>query len=235
MKKLIPTYEKKLDNLLIYNGRARGLSSWRKEFKKVWRKCEKTSIRDPDDPKYAPDPSRWVCTCPSFVKSRFLICKHLVQGVHPISPRFFQQASHYRTTPFWQHPDLQPLLVAMNSTANHERTQDIEVEFDGDGDYEIDEEDCGYILTSQTFDERLDQRIAMMHDFIGALEHQRQFRDTRFLAQLEQRGTSFFHFIEECQELERRTNSSRLPLPNTWGKGNVMFFRTRPLTREKST
>jgi len=36
--KLAPTYYRKLDQLLKETGRYRELSSWRKEFKKIWRK-----------------------------------------------------------------------------------------------------------------------------------------------------------------------------------------------------
>ncbi|KAF8588750.1 hypothetical protein K439DRAFT_1533549 [Ramaria rubella] len=109
MTKLIPPYHKKLDELLTYKGCFHGLPSWRKAFKREWRQCEKKLVQDPENPKYTPDPWRWVCTCPSFVKSRFLICKHLVQEVHPVPPHFFLQASHKCTTLFWEHPDLRIL------------------------------------------------------------------------------------------------------------------------------
>lgn len=51
---------------------------------------------------------RWVCTCPYFVTSRFLVCKHLVQSVGPVPAIFYLQVKRNRTTPFWLHPILQP-------------------------------------------------------------------------------------------------------------------------------
>ncbi|KAF8572630.1 hypothetical protein K439DRAFT_1263259, partial [Ramaria rubella] len=77
--------------------------------------------------------------------------------------------------------------------------------------------------------EALDCHLDIMWDFIDALEHQQQFRDPCFLSQFEQRRASFFHFVEQCQDLERCTNSTRSRRPNTWeGNGNTMFYRTRP-------
>jgi len=86
--------------------RYRELPCWRKQFKRDWKKLVGTPIPLPLNPKYKPDSHRWVCTCPSFVRSRFLLCKHLVQAVRPVPPIFFLEVKRNRTTPFWQHPGL---------------------------------------------------------------------------------------------------------------------------------
>jgi len=65
-------------------------------------KDQNTDLHD----KYRPDPQRWVCTCPHFVVSRFLICKHLVQSVCPVNPEFFFEVERNRSTPFYSHPGL---------------------------------------------------------------------------------------------------------------------------------
>ena len=42
--------------------------------------------------KYHPNTERFMCTCPQFIVSRFLICKHLVQSFQPIKgPLTFHQ------------------------------------------------------------------------------------------------------------------------------------------------
>ncbi|KAJ3779891.1 hypothetical protein GGU10DRAFT_397907 [Lentinula aff. detonsa] len=70
-------------------------SSWRKIFKKEWKRCETAPISDPNERtiesniEYRPDVKQWVCTCPYLAKSRFLVCKHLVQLVEQVPPRFF--------------------------------------------------------------------------------------------------------------------------------------------------
>jgi len=72
-------HKPRLDLLLLNNtGRYRELPSWRKAFKREWKKLAKTPIEMPIKPKYQPDIVRWVCICPYFVTSRFLVCKHLV-------------------------------------------------------------------------------------------------------------------------------------------------------------
>ncbi|KAI6009544.1 hypothetical protein F5J12DRAFT_905073 [Pisolithus orientalis] len=69
------------------------LSSWQKQFKNEWQWASTTSITLPLNLKYQPDTQKWVCTCPQFVKSQFLICKCLVQVTHPVSPIFFLERS----------------------------------------------------------------------------------------------------------------------------------------------
>ncbi|KAI6042139.1 hypothetical protein EDC04DRAFT_2564610 [Pisolithus marmoratus] len=89
----MPTYHNKLDHLLSDTGRFHELSSWQKKFKSQWQQASMTSITLPLSPKYHPDTHKWVCTCPQFIKSRFLVCKHLVQAMHPVSPTFFLEVA----------------------------------------------------------------------------------------------------------------------------------------------
>jgi len=95
-----------------------------------------TPITLPLNSKYRPDPKAWVCTCPYFVKSRFLVCKHLIQSVPTMPPTFFLEVTRHRTTPFWCHPALQPT----ESGQNPQTSISVEVEFSG-GDCEHEEED----------------------------------------------------------------------------------------------
>jgi hypothetical protein len=89
MVKLAPTYYRKLDLAFVDIGQYRELPAWRKDFKAAWKKAKKTAITIPLNKKYHPDPHQWVCTCPQFIVDHFLICKHLVQSVHPVHPVFF--------------------------------------------------------------------------------------------------------------------------------------------------
>jgi hypothetical protein len=109
VKKLAPIYDRKLDVMLVGTGRYRELPSWRKTFKRVWKKAMDTPISIPLNDRYRPDPDRWVCTCLKFLTSRFLLCKHLVQAVKPVPPHFFMEVNRNQTTPFWTHKTLIPL------------------------------------------------------------------------------------------------------------------------------
>jgi hypothetical protein len=59
-----------------------------------WKKLVNAIITTPVNDKYRPDPKRWVCICPAFVRSRFLICKQLIQAVQPV---VFPQVERNRT------------------------------------------------------------------------------------------------------------------------------------------
>ena len=85
------------------------LPLWRKHFKWVWRKGEKTPITLPLNEKYCPGPFKWVCTCPQFHRHHCLLCKHLIQSLYPVNPVFFLEVKWRCTAPFWSHSTLIPL------------------------------------------------------------------------------------------------------------------------------
>ena len=80
-------------------GHYRKLPAWWQAFKHDWRYAEKTLIPLHVNPKYWPDPHKWVCACLHFSKSQFLICKHLVQSVSLVPLHFFRSLS-LSDTPF---------------------------------------------------------------------------------------------------------------------------------------
>ena len=240
--KLAPTYYRKLETLLIDTGRYRELSSWRKAFKKEWLKSAKTPITTPLNPKYKPNPVAWVCTCPNFSTSRFLICKHLVQSVHPVLPIFFLEVTRNRTTPFWHHKQLVPLdrdqgrvCEAENDISNADednlegRTLSGEAEeSDDENNREIVDTDNG--STRLTLAEQFRNHIDLLRDFCDGLEYQVQFSDPRMLEVMERDGSSMFRLARNCLSRERRLNSTRGSSPTTWERGttNAMYYRARP-------
>ena len=136
--KLAPTYYRKLDMMLNDIGRFRELPTWRKEFKRAWKIAMKTPITMPMNEKYRPDVKRFVCTCPHFVVSRFLLCKHLVQQFHSVDPKFFLEVTRNRCSPFWSHPSLKPLantedIMEEGALAATQGAGDGDGDGDGDG------------------------------------------------------------------------------------------------------
>ena len=94
------------------------------------------------------DTIQWVFTCPQFIVNHFLICKHLVQAVHPIPPVFFHQVKQNHTLPFWTHPSLLPLSY------NH---------------IEVTEQAASASVPSNT-SESLDKQLALPeHDLMGPM------------------------------------------------------------------
>ncbi|KAL3688896.1 hypothetical protein R1sor_015205 [Riccia sorocarpa] len=58
--------------------RGREFPVWWRKFKRTWRKL---LIRDHSEVGfYRTDLTRWSCSCPAFVKAKYLLCKHLVRG-----------------------------------------------------------------------------------------------------------------------------------------------------------
>ncbi|KAG1844106.1 hypothetical protein C8R48DRAFT_618263, partial [Suillus tomentosus] len=184
--------------------RFRELSSWRKSFKSKWQRALETPITMPMNAKYRPDVGKWVCTCPYFVKSRFLVCKHLVQDVHTVSPVFFLEVQRNRTLPFWENEEAEDEFV--DTAAGR--------------------------MDTRTFQERFEAHIKNFRDFCDGLQYQIQFNDHRMLNAVEREGASFIRLMENCLGRERRENSSRQRSPTTWERetSNAMFYRTRPLS-----
>jgi hypothetical protein len=73
VEKLAPIYYRKLDQIMNDTGRYRELPCWHKPFKCEWKKLTKTPITLPLNSKYRLDSNAWVCTCPYFVTSQFLL------------------------------------------------------------------------------------------------------------------------------------------------------------------
>ena len=72
-------------------------------------------------------------SAPAFAKSRYLICKHLVQAVHHVPSMFFNHVSRECTFPVWRHPDLCPLASPAAGDAQELVGSSAKVVFDGRG------------------------------------------------------------------------------------------------------
>lgn len=250
--KLAPSYSKKLDHLLHDTGRFRELSSWRKSFKSEWQRALETPITMPMNAKYRPNVGKWVCTCPHFVKSRFLVCKHLVQDVHIVSPVFFLEVQRNQTLPFWSHPSLVPLRDSLPPDSTVQQTLQYSVRGGEDAhenptgvegnifDRENEEAEDEFVDTAagrmdtRTFQERFEAHIKNLRDFCDGLQYQIQFNDHRMLNAVEREGASFIRLMENCLGREKRENSSRQRSPTTWERetSNAMFYRTRAINRQ---
>jgi hypothetical protein len=259
VEKLAPTYHSKLD-ALEGNGRHCNRASWRKAMKREFRRCARAHLGcDAEDSLYVSDPHRWICTCPHFATSRFLVCKHLVQACEPIDPRFFWIVpARNRVAPFWRHPLLVPkgghrepfTSLADTEKCSYKRAchgRGTEAGEDTDSDKEEDEEDeddaddgdnkpDGPIDLMATYD---DGYIEARHELLyllAVLDHNAQFRDRRFLELVRARMSGASRLVNQLQEVQAHTDSTREDLrPSTWGRnGLVRFLGFRTLSRERA-
>lgn len=243
VKKLVPHYERKLNLLLNNTGQYCELPSWHKAFKCEWKKLAKTPIEMPINLKYWPDIVQWVCTCPYFVTSCFLVCKHLVQSLGPIPTTFYLQVKGNWTTPFWLHLILQPqgyhptvvsgndggsLMVDNNTLNQNIRTEDSEDEEDS----LIDMEPGLAARDQRSFCKQFSNHISTIWDFCDSLEYQLKFEDHWILETLEREGASFLWLMQSCLSWEHCMNLTRGTLLTTWEMGmetaSAMFYQTRP-------
>lgn len=90
--RLIPHQKRKLQQMLA----GREPADWRKSFKAEW----KNLVQQPIANQYAMNLENWVCACPYFLTSRFMICKHLIQAKGSMDSQFFLSVKRNRTCPF---------------------------------------------------------------------------------------------------------------------------------------
>ncbi|THV07112.1 hypothetical protein K435DRAFT_825684 [Dendrothele bispora CBS 962.96] len=253
MVKLAPSYYRRLDLIQRPVGRGyRNLSSWRQ-------------ITYPLNPKYKPNVHRWVCTCPYFAKSRFLVCKHLVQMVKEVPVTFFHEVTRNRTSPIWSHPSLKPKhqldtemlsygQVGIPTSSPTSPTSSLPSSptsspalnptglpaADSDDDENDDDVDMAFIpshIPIGTFEQRLTGWIYKVRNFGHLLEYQKQFRDSRMLDVLDREGARFERLIDDCLAVETRENHNRGDRARTWdtARANAMYFRSRPRRSENPT
>ena len=189
---------------------------------------------------YEPKVEEWVCTCPAFTISRFLVCKHLVQRMHKVPLTFFLEAVRFREPPFWRHETLRPLeeyrsdslAVATQPVEGKDDDPDLEAEVDdenegGSVDEEDEEEEVGtYQHDGRTFEEAFTDEIKLIEEFTVGLKHQTQFRDGWLLNTLQQEGAGFLRFAKACMDKEKRMNSTRGSTVSMWERSTsaVMFY-----------
>ncbi|KAJ7221329.1 hypothetical protein GGX14DRAFT_353383, partial [Mycena pura] len=224
--------------------RLEDLPSWRKMFMHQWRAMETHSMAllARISHTYRPSTTDWVCSCPAFHLSRFLICKHLIQA--KISIRAFGTANsckRNRTTPFWKHSELIPLEAEVPA-ANGADSDGDEDCWDGEmlppDDEDLPEnDDIEWETRAATYDEIMHKRIKQLKRMTAGLEHQLQFRDQRFADTLERKGASgsFFRLVEACLNKKDRATNNRVVAPRTWESSDAMFYRPLPRVADRNT
>lgn len=130
----VPRLMKKMVNIISGDIRL-ARSSWRKTFKRDWKKLQNAEIGDGKLEKYHTDPTRWTCGCLSFLNHRFLLCKHLISCYEPVADaKFFWTVKRQRTSPFWLHellvlrPEFRRSSLTLEGNHGEENITDIEDE-----------------------------------------------------------------------------------------------------------
>jgi hypothetical protein len=224
----------KLDSL-VSDGRHRHIASWRKAMKEEFNRCAQAVLRcDLEDSNYIMDADNWLCTCPHFPTSRFLLCKHLVQACEPVDPLFFLVVpARNRTAPFWRHQllvpkgghrePIQPGASALSAVSDlppvELTTEDLEDEEDLGED---DEEETAPVDYSAPYNQAyIDLRHKLLH-LVSVLDHNAPFTDRRFLDTVRARLAGAERLADDFADLQARTDSRSEDLrPSTWGRNGL--------------
>ena len=249
--KLALMYYWKLEVMLNGIGCFCELPKWRRDFKLEWKKAMRKLITMPLNERYWPDSNWFVCTCPEFVVSQFLICKHLVQLFHLVNPCFFLEVTQNQTLPFWSHPSLQPISISTLEIKVYKKAATIgdednkapgeeyswvntaengmdDFNFDSkdDDDGLIDTQESGDDLEKKTYKEEMEIYIHLIQNFCDSLEFQIKFQDRQFLSTLQKDGARFIQLAQNCLSHERQQNLSWVASPATWERStaNTLFY-----------
>lgn len=260
LQHLGPRYILQLDNQATHASRTRGLSAWREAFRSEWRRCQVTQITLPLNPRYNPLPYKWVCTCPAFVKSRFLLCKHLVQAVNPVPEEFFAEINRERRCPIWRHPKLRPINppgtgdlqtmaqptmpLASAEGVVFDQVEGGEVGGPMDGEQEEhseeDEEEQHLRDIVENMEEEhavrcntINEIASRLHELADMLQYNAPFADHHVVELVTRKTATALDLQDKIKNKENKMNATTGTKISTFSStfAEVMFVRTRPLAR----
>ncbi|CAG8678213.1 23664_t:CDS:2, partial [Gigaspora margarita] len=207
----IPRYNSKLQNLITTNQKISMMASWRSEFKHLWKQYSKKQCSNNT---YITNPSQWTCSCPMYLENRFLLCKHLVQSIKPVTSLFFVQVKRQRLPPFWVHPDLTPQNLGLEAVkedneSNHTDESDNEMNetLDITHSFESTQEEIN-IIHSESWEEinsRIEQSV---QQWVALLKSQEPYKDARFFLAAE---SAMKGINDMCIKCEKKKNQRTLP------------------------
>ncbi|KAI0826923.1 hypothetical protein BC628DRAFT_1495368 [Trametes gibbosa] len=115
--KTLPRYRVTLSRIMKNPrpGRPAKLTTVQKDFKHSWERLRKVQIRG----EYTTDVTRWTCDCGSQKYHAHLLCKHLVQAVGPLRPKWWRTVVRYHIPPFYTVPIDGLTAPAPESLRNH--------------------------------------------------------------------------------------------------------------------
>ncbi|KAH8656329.1 hypothetical protein BGZ61DRAFT_500287 [Ilyonectria robusta] len=195
---------------LLQHDHRQATASWRKDFKREWKKH------------YHTDPARWTCACPSFLDSRFLLCKHILSCYEPVSDRvdFFRSIQRRREPPFWTHAQLvlQPQYQPLQADTKADETNDVDM----DGAVSIDsDEDFDPAIVEQDQLVELEEEGEDVEFALDVFREQQAKGNEKFVQKFMAMYGSIETLVEEVKALENRRTMRRTW--DTWKHPLTMY------------
>jgi hypothetical protein len=195
MEQVIPHQQRRFKQVFLVK---REKSEWRKAFKKEWKDLAKRSSNNT----YLTDVTRWICGCPAFFTSRFLICKHLVQQKGVVNIRFFDEVHRHHQYPFVD-TSLSQVINFRQFTLQLSNIENVE-----DEDVEI-------------YDEIYNRLIDSMERILEILKDQQIKKNVKWIRSVEKNFQPIEVMLSEITLYKRRRT-----MPRTFKdhSHNTMFF-----------
>jgi hypothetical protein len=172
--------------------------------------------------RYYTDPAKWTCSCPHFLTSRFLICKHIIACYEPIVERidFFNNVTRSRTSPFWIHPQ----LVLRPEFRQSENQGDTVLSDEEDGpEVSEDSEDDASIDAAAADEDNLTDLDDDLGEELDVFESDLQHAIDIFREQRAKGSKKFLErFMDVCRSIRKQVREiiarkNQRTMPRTWG------------------
>jgi hypothetical protein len=236
VSKITCKYTHIVDLILVPSERVCDHASWHDVFKREWKELANVATSKAGEfpyERYSPDPYQWVFACPAYLRSLFLICKHLIQLCHTVSPWFFMEVDRARGPPYWSHLSLIPLSdEAGNAMAPPDPFAAWEpgdtVDFDSEHD-NFDDGPPASIVTN--FATNMESMAVDLESLASDIWHQIPFGEAQVYAQFQKQCQRAWNFHSEVREHEQRNNALEAVRIGTWKQRQLMFVYTKPTNR----
>lgn len=197
------------------------MASWRSKLKREWKQLSKKTGNPDSLISYHTNPIQWVCACPAYLKSRFLICKHLISCCEIPRLELFDTITRQTSPPFWTDVNLIFLPEyrgdrVMGSDPAENEGEEGQSDADSDGDSATSE----VSQDEEQQDESLEVRQWKFEEYMknswALYEEAKAIGNTNFVEAymaLNQKDDTMLHEVQA--QRNRRT------IPKTWARFQV--------------
>ncbi|KAE8238675.1 hypothetical protein A4X13_0g8421 [Tilletia indica] len=230
--RVLPQIVMRITSLLTGNLRM-AMPSWRKEFVKLWRKSEGREVSPESLTRYRTSPDLWVCGCEAFLGSRFLICKHLISMVQPMSTSNLKRIQRHREPPLWTHPALIPTSAAVQAgnvqsvessavgdAEGRDEEDNADVRFEEAAEWAADDDEENELVPVST---QFDEAVELLTRLQNLVVREKPWLSRAFIEAFMRGNRQNIKLLEEDEQRLRRQT-----MPNTWTPGQhgaTMYLR----------
>ncbi|CAG8599879.1 19347_t:CDS:2 [Gigaspora rosea] len=225
----------------------RCITNWHEEFWLEWNNLATRIINV--NSIHITDSLHWICSCQSFLLSRFYLCKHLVQFYGPIESEFFRKVTRQEYYPllevknknaFADLPEnLHTIIKSLNSyelIVRNEHEDNSQVNNQENSANQVHEQQEPIVVTNSDNQRLMDLEIAddnqdlilfqtRKKEILNLLDETRNLLENnvsnsnKWLDNIEKNFVPLRKLVDDCKRFERQSH-----IPNTWKNRNNNTF-----------